>query len=227
MRKDWNTKFGGSSKVFASGNSKQIKSGVARVFTMIDPRKPLPEAVNIQFDSENIRRVLVSSPWMPSVCQHCKEVGHSLKHYKFAPIKCLKCKATAHDNESCPKLKPPGSKDPKSRRGRAKSHDVNMENKNMSVAKYSMEVMRFSESSLGMSKLEDNEESSEVVHNKSKVSADTDAVESALSDVELDSYDIDSGDSQSPDEPQMSQGFQQVVSKKKKKSSRGKGPNLA
>lgn len=36
---------------------------VAKVFTIIDPRKPLPEAVNVQFDSGLISRVLVSSPW--------------------------------------------------------------------------------------------------------------------------------------------------------------------
>ncbi|KAF8050351.1 hypothetical protein N665_1990s0007, partial [Sinapis alba] len=35
---------------------------VAKVFTVIDPRKPLPEAVNVQFESGVIRRVLVSSP---------------------------------------------------------------------------------------------------------------------------------------------------------------------
>ncbi|CAN7140298.1 unnamed protein product, partial [Brassica rapa subsp. narinosa] len=48
---------------------------VAKVFTVIDPRKPLPEAVNVQFDSGDISRVLVSSPWMPPVCGFCKEVG--------------------------------------------------------------------------------------------------------------------------------------------------------
>lgn len=37
---------------------------VAKVLTIIDPRKPLPEAVNVQFESGVISRVLVSSPWM-------------------------------------------------------------------------------------------------------------------------------------------------------------------
>ncbi|RID76986.1 LOW QUALITY PROTEIN: hypothetical protein BRARA_B03932 [Brassica rapa] len=48
---------------------------VAKVFTIIDPRKPLPEAVNVQFDSGDISRVLVSSPWMPPV--------KKMKPYRF------------------------------------------------------------------------------------------------------------------------------------------------
>lgn len=55
---------------------------VAKVFTMIDPRKSFPDTVNVQFDSGEISRVLVSSPWMPPICTHCKEVGHNLKHCK-------------------------------------------------------------------------------------------------------------------------------------------------
>ncbi|CAN7140228.1 unnamed protein product, partial [Brassica rapa subsp. narinosa] len=43
---------------------------VAKVLTIIDPRQPLPEAVNVQFDSGDIVRVGVSSPWMPPVCSH-------------------------------------------------------------------------------------------------------------------------------------------------------------
>ncbi|XP_023633812.1 uncharacterized protein LOC111829305 [Capsella rubella] len=48
---------------------------VAKVFTFIDPRKPLPEGVNVQFDSGEIRRVVVSSPWMPPICPHYWEPG--------------------------------------------------------------------------------------------------------------------------------------------------------
>ncbi|RID75173.1 hypothetical protein BRARA_B02230 [Brassica rapa] len=78
---------------------------VARVFTIIDPTKPLPEAVNVRFDSGHIERVEVSSPWLPPTCDHCKEVGHSIKNCLTAPITCSLCKSTAHKLEDCPKAK--------------------------------------------------------------------------------------------------------------------------
>lgn len=52
---------------------------VAKVFTIIDLRKPLPEIVNVQFDPGVINRVLVSSPWMPPICEHCREIVHNIK----------------------------------------------------------------------------------------------------------------------------------------------------
>lgn len=64
---------------------------VAKVFTIIDLRKPLHEAINVQFESGEIRRINVSSPWMPPVCSHYKEIGHSLRHCKKAPITRKKC----------------------------------------------------------------------------------------------------------------------------------------
>ncbi|XP_010426758.1 PREDICTED: uncharacterized protein LOC104711727 [Camelina sativa] len=78
---------------------------VAKVLTLIDPRKPLPEAVNVQFDSGEISRVLVSSPWMPPVCSFCKEVGHNLKCCKVAPILCTSCKSVCHSTAECPRAK--------------------------------------------------------------------------------------------------------------------------
>ncbi|XP_019096790.1 PREDICTED: uncharacterized protein LOC104765421 [Camelina sativa] len=80
---------------------------VAKVFTIIDPRKPLPEAVNVQFVSGEIKRVRVSSPWMPPVCSFCKAIGHSLKRCPQAPITCPTCNSTSHLKESCPKLNLP------------------------------------------------------------------------------------------------------------------------
>ncbi|RID65169.1 hypothetical protein BRARA_D00385 [Brassica rapa] len=76
---------------------------VAKVLTIIDPRKPLPEAVNVQFDSGEISRVLVSSPWMPPVCGICKEVGHCTRRCPSAPKVCSFCSSTAHDSANCPK----------------------------------------------------------------------------------------------------------------------------
>lgn len=78
---------------------------VAKVFTIIDPRKPLPEAVNVKFQSGEIKRVLVSSPWMPPVCGHCKEIGHSIKRCKLAPISCSGCNSTVHTLDVCPRKK--------------------------------------------------------------------------------------------------------------------------
>lgn len=89
---------------------------VAKVFTIIDPRKPLPEAVNVQFESGEIKRIHVSSPWMPPVCSHCKEIGHSLGHCKKAPITCKTCRVTTHSAEQCPRAKHAGSRQTKNHR---------------------------------------------------------------------------------------------------------------
>ncbi|KAG7594616.1 Zinc finger CCHC-type superfamily [Arabidopsis thaliana x Arabidopsis arenosa] len=92
---------------------------VAKVFTIIDPRKPLPEAVNVLFDSGDIARVRVSSPWMPPICSHCKEVGHSLKRCRTAPLTCKSCKSTSHNAETCPRVKGNGVRKPKSGKGKS------------------------------------------------------------------------------------------------------------
>lgn len=83
---------------------------VAKVLTLIDPRKPLPEAVNVQFESGDISRVTVSSPWMPPVCSHCKEIGHSIKRCPSAPITCTTCKSTSHSTEVCTRTRGPDMK---------------------------------------------------------------------------------------------------------------------
>ncbi|CAN6892814.1 unnamed protein product [Brassica oleracea var. botrytis] len=57
---------------------------VAKVLTIIDPRKPLPEAVNVQFDSE---------------------IGHTIKRCPAAPVTCKGCKSTAHLSDACPRSK--------------------------------------------------------------------------------------------------------------------------
>lgn len=93
---------------------------VAKVFTIIDPRKQLPEAVNVQFDSGEICRVLVSSPWMPPVCDLCKEIGHASKRCPSIAKACSLCKAKTHSLANCPqnlKQEPAGRK---TRRGRSK-----------------------------------------------------------------------------------------------------------
>ncbi|RID65875.1 hypothetical protein BRARA_D01047 [Brassica rapa] len=95
----------GDPKVLHPSTANKTILDVAKVLTIIDPRKPLPEAVNVQFDSGDICRVTVSSPWMPHVCSHCKEIGHTIKHCPAAPITCARCKSSAHSAESCPRSK--------------------------------------------------------------------------------------------------------------------------
>ncbi|KFK36273.1 hypothetical protein AALP_AA4G101100 [Arabis alpina] len=96
----------GDPKFLHPSTANKTNLEVAKVFTLIDPRKPLPEAVNVQFESGDIRRIRVSSPWMPPICSHCMEIGHSLRHCKRAPITCNLCSARTHDDSKCPKGNP-------------------------------------------------------------------------------------------------------------------------
>lgn len=93
---------------------------VAKVFTVIDPRKPLPEAVNVQFETGEICRVLVSSPWMPPVCEGCKEVGHATKRCPKIPKACSQCNSTSHTLVNCPQKRKKEEAGRKTRRGRSK-----------------------------------------------------------------------------------------------------------
>lgn len=93
---------------------------VAKVFTIIDPRKPLPEAVNAQFESGEICRVLVSSPWMPPVCDVCKEIGHSSKRCPTVLKSCVICKSPDHVSQHCPQKQQQQASGRKTRRGKSK-----------------------------------------------------------------------------------------------------------
>ena len=97
---------------------------MAKVFTIIDPRVPLPEAVNVQFDSGDICRIAVSSPWMPPVCSHCKEAGHSVKRCRSAPITCPACKSSAHSTENCPRAKQQNKPEKKQKKAPAQQQYV-------------------------------------------------------------------------------------------------------
>ncbi|KAF8116055.1 hypothetical protein N665_0023s0033 [Sinapis alba] len=74
---------------------------VAKVYTVIDPRKPLPEAVNAQFESGEVVRITVSSPWLPSLCGHCRKVGHTFSKFPNAPPKCEVCGSVKHHASVC------------------------------------------------------------------------------------------------------------------------------
>lgn len=114
----------GDPKFLHPATANKTNLEVAKVFTIIDPRKPLPEAVNVQFETGEISRVLVSSPWMPPVCSHCKEIGHSSKRCKLAPITCEPCKSATHGPHNCPKSHPPGPKGRKTRRAKQKDKEA-------------------------------------------------------------------------------------------------------
>lgn len=83
---------------------------IARVYTIVDPTKPLPEAVNVRFQSGHIQRVLVTSQWLPPIRTHCNEVGHSIKRCPTAPVTCSTCNSTGHETAACPRNKADPSK---------------------------------------------------------------------------------------------------------------------
>ncbi|KFK22566.1 hypothetical protein AALP_AAs44455U000100, partial [Arabis alpina] len=83
---------------------------VARVLTIIDPSKPLPEFINLRFQSGEVCRVGVSSPWLPPLCDHCKEIGHSIRSCPLAPILCSGCNSKSHSAGKCPRAKKGGPK---------------------------------------------------------------------------------------------------------------------
>lgn len=76
---------------------------VAKVYTFIDPRKPLPEFVNARFESGDTRRISVSSPFLPSLCSYCKKVGHTISRCKAAPKTCTLCNSVRHVTVDCPR----------------------------------------------------------------------------------------------------------------------------
>lgn len=76
---------------------------VAKVYTVIDPRKPLPEFVNARFESGDTRRIGVSSPWLPSLCSFCKKFGHTITRCKAALPSCATCNSVKHVTEACPR----------------------------------------------------------------------------------------------------------------------------
>lgn len=234
----------GDPKALHPSTANKSNLEVAKVLTIIDPRKPLPEAVNVQFDSGEIRRVKVSSPWMPPVCSHCKGIGHSLRHCKSASITCHGCSSSTHAAEKCPKVLEQDNKkrrNQRRRRSRTPARDhVDVTQKNISLeGKPWTPTMPNSEGIIGPHQSStritqtQNEaltlgkgqpllrgESNEVrAEDKSKtappVSAHKQFPHSEESEVEEDSSDVSSSDS---DE----RPYEAVVSKWHRKALRGK-----
>ncbi|XP_010421794.1 PREDICTED: uncharacterized protein LOC104707195 [Camelina sativa] len=94
----------GDPKLLHPDPVKKTNLEVAKVFTIIDLRKPLPEAVNVKFQCGEIRRVRVSSPWMPPICSHCKEMGHTIKKCTKVSLFCSGCDSSSHSTQNCPRI---------------------------------------------------------------------------------------------------------------------------
>ncbi|KFK43146.1 hypothetical protein AALP_AA1G085800, partial [Arabis alpina] len=77
----------------------------AKVLTIIDPAKPIPEALNVQFETGERARVEVFCPWLPPICSFCNQVGHSIRRCPTAPITCQTCASSSHLPSDCPRSK--------------------------------------------------------------------------------------------------------------------------
>ncbi|CAN6922434.1 unnamed protein product [Brassica oleracea] len=209
---------------------------VAKVWTIIDPRKPLPEAVNVQFDSGEICRILVSSPWMPPICGHCQEVGHSINRCRAAPKTCAPCNSSGHLEKDCPKAKMSAGKAKKTRRGRSKSKEKywkvvsqsTSQSPQASERELSGLIARPS-SSLGNAKVFGKGGTSNQPFAVTKGVSREPADEAESSGVERDSSDVLSSDSEL-EEGQIIPNFDDFTLVKPRKSSRkhkswGSGPS--
>ena len=204
---------------------------VAKVLTLIDPRKPLPEAVNAQFDSGEICRIKVSSPWMPPVFTHCKEIGHGIKHCRSAPILCKICRSKTHSDKDCIKKIPQDKAHSPSRRSRARSRDIQKPRMEYRVKHSTAKTIAFEESSLGKQMNSEKGEASGVAGASKpgslgnnidlfQIQAPTDC-----SSVEPDSSDIDSSEAEANHFKEADEsGFTEVIYKRNKKKNRGKAP---
>ncbi|XP_010507487.1 PREDICTED: uncharacterized protein LOC104784120 [Camelina sativa] len=184
----------GEPKFLHPSTANKTNLEVARVFTIIDPGKPLPEAVNVQFASGEIARVLVSSPRMPPVCSHCKGIGNTIKRCSSAPITCPTCKSTTHSPESCPRLKEPNAK-----RRQQKKHPKPQPNQGTPLPGQGAKMGEPSGLSV-----------------QSKVT-NTHSSDGTVSEVEADSSDTFSSDSGGACGDEYDEKFQVALSKRKRK----------
>ncbi|XP_023643336.1 uncharacterized protein LOC111831932 [Capsella rubella] len=219
---------------------------VAKVFTFIDPRKPLPEGVNVQFQSGEIRRVSVSSPWMPPICSHCKEVGHSLKRCKTAPSTCSNCSSTVHLVASCPRIKGNGTRLPQKARSTAVAGVPEIRNEEIPPISNPLPATittpkGFSYVAKGASApsssaipphhsvIASENARNIVTSSKGKAKDSPGSAKSTpkVSEADSDSSDISSSEEEDPDSPlEEEHEYLEVVSKKNRRNSRGFGLKL-
>lgn len=58
---------------------------LSHVKVELDLSKPAPEIVEFTRESGEVVEVLVSYPWLPSTCAHCKELGHIARNCLLLP----------------------------------------------------------------------------------------------------------------------------------------------
>lgn len=202
---------------------------VAKVLTLIDPRKPLPESVNVQFDNGEVRKVGVSSPWMPPVCDHCKEIGHSVKRCNLVSKPCGSCNSSTHTTQMCPSKNPPKTKAQKGKAPAAPKPPAPIYVKKVvsyptanqdGTASLLLEVQPQAQ---GHTPGECSKSKESIIPpdpGKAK-SANS---ESSSSSIEPDSSDVSSSPEDDPDYDDEYGGFTKVLSKRQQKLLRGKGP---
>ncbi|KAG2265812.1 hypothetical protein Bca52824_072891 [Brassica carinata] len=231
----------GDPKFLHPSTANKTNLEVAKVFTIIDPRKPLPGAVNVQFQSGVITRVLVSSPWMPLVCGFCKEIGHSTRRCRTAPKPCSICSATDHAAAKCPQAPLKEARGRKTRRSRSRQKqkwaavDNSKElpaTKTNSGAPIDTSMIEVAiKSRLGTDKDKVRGESSASATRRQFPRSPSGTSRSSQSDLQADSSDVESSDSEleegefSKHEPD----FELVRNRKKfsgQKGIWGKGPKL-
>ncbi|CAN6926026.1 unnamed protein product, partial [Brassica oleracea] len=194
---------------------------VAKVFTIIDPRVPLPEAVNARFESGEIRRIRVSSPWMPPVCSFCKEVGHPQKRCEKAPITCKICKSTGHLQADCTRAK--GKTEAKHTDDNAPPKSpIHARKPPYAATQRNPPHLSLKKSKATFSKMELGGTSlpAGIRASASKGAHPPDLGSPETSPAESDSLDIDSPQSLLS----ADSGFQEFISRRQKKKDRGKGP---
>ncbi|KAF8105889.1 hypothetical protein N665_0152s0025 [Sinapis alba] len=58
---------------------------LSHVKVAVNLTKPLPSVVEFTRESGEVVEVLVTYPWVPPTCPHCKELGHIVRNYVNAP----------------------------------------------------------------------------------------------------------------------------------------------
>ncbi|XP_013654227.2 uncharacterized protein LOC106359004 [Brassica napus] len=63
-----------------------VSLSLSHVKVEVDLTKPLPSVVEFERQSGEVVEVLVSYPWLPPTCSHCKELGHIARNYLKLPV---------------------------------------------------------------------------------------------------------------------------------------------
>ncbi|CAA7058157.1 unnamed protein product [Microthlaspi erraticum] len=163
---------------------------------------------------------MVSSPWMPPVCGHCKGIGHTIKRCKLAPITCEDCKSSAYTSGNFPRAQ---GKDPrKKKRGRSRS-----KNKNKDPNIEGSQIRRIAATGL-TGNLTKGETSSTQKWIPKETKESKKASSAKSSEAEADSSDVFTSESEGyVSLEEQYAGFTEVLSSRQKKASRGKGPKHA